>query len=210
MSDLCQHSVDRMISSYYEPLRGQCCQFCWRPNSFLTCHPLLSLDNLTYPYDVLLSLHWWLPNEGLQPILLSIILIQPTCLLSTSTNSSNSSYPTWNQHLWKCDPSPPVFLTSINDTTIHPLVQHKNLRVILNSSLPLTSHNKPIIKRYQLYLHNISKSAIFIHLHCYCLYPNNYQLFPELLQYLPNWSLYIYFYSHNTFSRTRIIFSKQI
>lgn len=56
MNDLCQHSACRMISAYSECLRSQCCQFCWRPNSFLALQPLLSLDNLTCSHDFSYSL----------------------------------------------------------------------------------------------------------------------------------------------------------
>lgn len=174
MSDLCQHSVSGMTFAYTKTSfsGSRCSQFCWRPSSFPALHPLLSLDNLTYSHDF----SYYLCIDDSQ--------IQPTCLLNTSTNSSNSTYPMWNQHLWKCVPSTPVFFISVNDTTIHLLVQQRNLGVILNSSLLLTSHIKSIIKHYHCYLQNMSKSAIFLHLHCYHLCPSHYQLFTEPLQCL--------------------------
>lgn len=76
-------------------------------------------------------------------------------------NVSTLTHPVWNQHLSKCAPSTPVFLISINDTTIYRIVQYRNFRVRLNSSLPLAPHIKLIIQPYQPYIQNTSKSTIF-------------------------------------------------
>lgn len=147
---------------------GSCgSQFCWRSNFFLfffqffSCSPFSPLPRQSYlcSWLELLSLHCGLPNGGLQPILLSIITIQSTCLLNTYTNSLYSTYPVWNQYLSGCVPSTPIFLISINDT-IHPFVQHRNLAVILNPSLVPTYHIRSIIKHYQLYLQTLSLSPL--------------------------------------------------
>lgn len=70
-------------------------------------------------------------------------------------------------------------LASVNDT-IYPLVQHRNLKVIL---FPHSSHFPYQIGHQVLSIHSPKYSQLchFLCPYCYHLCPNHYQLFAELL-----------------------------
>lgn len=89
----------------------------------------------------------------------------------------------------------------------HPSLCSTYLAVILNPSLLPTP-------RLQYKIHHQALSALFskyIYLHCYNLHPGYYQLFPELLRYLPKCSPYFLFLfpRYNLNITARMVLSKQ-